>query len=159
MTFLTNHANRYRYIKPFYGNVFNEFFNGVNESRTSCNVSTNAKKSVSPDVDIIETSQHYHLNIDLPGVVKDDIHVNIEDGVLLINAERSSKLEPKADTEDEKQTVVRQERFYGHYERQFSVGENIDASGVQATYTEGVLSLTLPKVKEEKAVTQKISIN
>lgn len=90
--------------------------------------------------DVTDEGDHYLLEADLPGFDKKDIHLDLNGDVLTIQAERHSKV----DEQDSKGKVVRMERSYGSYSRQFNVSE-IDADNIKAAYDNGVLKLTLPK--------------
>ncbi len=90
--------------------------------------------------DVTDEGDHYLLEADLPGFDKKDIQLNLSGDMLTIQAERHSKFEEK----DAKDKIVRVERSYGSYSRQFDVsGVNVNA--ISAKYENGVLQLTLPK--------------
>lgn len=95
--------------------------------------------------DIKEKEDSYIIDIDLPGFDKDNIKIDITDGYLTISAKVE---EEKNDKEDEK--YVRRERYFGECSRSFYVGDNVDADSVKATFKKGILTLEVPKVKEEK---------
>ena len=103
--------------------------------------------------DIQDKGDHYLMEADLPGFKKDDIHIDMNDGMMTITAERHSEHEEK----DKKNNYVRCERSYGSYQRSFDMS-GIDESGVQAAYADGVLKLTLPKAKEQKPETHQVKI-
>ncbi len=90
--------------------------------------------------DVTDEGDHYELEADLPGFQKKDIHLELNDDMLTIQAERHSKNEDK----DNSGKVVRMERSYGSYSRQFNVSQ-IDTDHIHAAYEDGVLKLTLPK--------------
>lgn len=91
-------------------------------------------------VDVKEDKDAYTVHADLPGVAKDDIHVNIEGPVVSISAEKKRVVENK-----EGERVLRSERHYGKVSRSFQLGQDIDESQAQARFADGVLELTLPK--------------
>ena len=103
--------------------------------------------------DIQDKGDHYLMEADLPGFRKDDIHIDMNDGMMTITAERHSEHEEK----DKKGSYVRCERSYGSYQRSFDMS-GIDESGVQAAYADGVLKLTLPKAKDQKPETHQVKI-
>lgn len=105
--------------------------------------------SISPRVDIEESDQAYVLYADLPGMVKDDIKITLEEGRLSIRGER------KLDADDK--NFRRSERAYGAFERSFVLPEWIDSDAIAAQYDNGVLKVTVPK--SPKALAQKIKIN
>ena len=103
--------------------------------------------------DVTDEGDHYLLEADLPGFDKKDIHMDIKGNTLTIRAERHSKIEDK----DKKDKVVRVERSYGSYSRQFDM-TGIDTAGVKAKYESGVLKLTLPKKVKVEPETKKLEI-
>ncbi len=90
--------------------------------------------------DITDEGDHYLLEADLPGFDKKDIQLDVSGDTLTVKAERRSKIEEK----DKKDKIVRVERSYGSYSRQFDVS-GINTDGIKARYENGVLQLTLPK--------------
>lgn len=99
-----------------------------------------------PAVDVSENDTQYTVKADLPGVSKEDIDVSINDDVLTINAETKQEQEKK----DAEGRIIRQERRYGKYVRSMRLGGEIDAKRVEATYSDGVLKLVLPKLEQAK---------
>lgn len=112
-----------------------------------------AKELSAIRTDIQDKGDHYLLEADLPGFKKDDIHIDVNDGMMTITAERHSEHEEK----DKKGNYVRCERSYGSYQRSFNLS-GIDESGLQAAYADGVLKLTLPKSKEQKPESHQVKI-
>lgn len=103
--------------------------------------------------DIKDNGDHFTLEADLPGVKKEDIKLDLTDNVLTINAERHSEYEEN----DKKHNYVRCERSYGSYSRSFDT-TGIDTDAIDAEFKDGVLILTLPKVKEVKPETRRLEI-
>ena len=101
--------------------------------------------------DISDQDDHYLLEADLPGFDKKDIHLDISDNILTIDAERHSE------HEDKKDKYVRVERSYGKYSRQFDVS-SIDTERISAKYENGVLKLALPKKQEAIPETKHLEI-
>ncbi|MBQ8062428.1 MAG: Hsp20/alpha crystallin family protein [Clostridia bacterium] len=103
--------------------------------------------------DVTDEGDHYQLTADLPGFKKDDIEINVEDGILTISAERHEESE---DT-DKKGRYIRRERTYGSYKRSFDLSE-VDDDNITAKYEDGVLTLSLPKkqvpeIESKKSIT------
>lgn len=94
-------------------------------------------------MDLYRVGDHYLLNVDLPGVDPGSIDVNVEDQVLTIRAQRT------AHTEDGVQWLAK-ERPYGTYARQIAVGRGLALEAIEATYTDGVLTLTIPVAEEAR---------
>ena len=106
------------------------------------------------NTDIQDTGKEYILETELPGFKKEDIHVEVQDGVLTISA----KHEEKQDEQDEKSgKYVRRERRYGSYQRSFTL-DGVDPKSIQAAYENGVLKLTLPKEQPTVPETHRIEI-
>ena len=100
-------------------------------------------------VDISEDEAGFHLDAELPGIARENISLNVEDDVLTIKAER------KAEAEENTKNYHRVERSTGSFSRSFNVGEMIDQEGINATFNDGLLHVTLPKsapVKKKKEI-------
>ena len=93
----------------------------------------------SPLVDIIEDDHEYLFKADLPEMRKEDVKVTIENGVLYISGER------KTEKEEKKRKFHRLERFFGTFERTFTVPEDADTTKIVADFHDGVLQVRLPK--------------
>lgn len=104
--------------------------------------------------DVTDEGNAYKLVADLPGFKKEDIHINVENDMLTVSAERHSEVED----ESKKGKFVRRERSYGSYQRSFSLGD-IDVSGIQANYNDGVLTVELPKKQIPESTKTEITIN
>ena len=98
-----------------------------------------------PAIDVSENEGAYLVKAELPGVAREDLDVTIKDGVLDINAERKKE---KKDDKDGR--VIREERYYGKFVRSLRLGSDVDESGIEAHYEDGVLNLSLPKTAEVK---------
>lgn len=94
--------------------------------------------------DIKETENEFIVEADLPGIKKEDLVVELKDNTLTIAAK--TVREEKKETEN----YLRRERSVGQVSRSYYV-ENVDADGVKADYKDGVLTVTLPKLKDNKA--------
>ena len=105
-------------------------------------------------VDVKETDSAYEFIVDLPGVKKEDICVNIDDdrNYLMITAERNTGME------EEKENYKRTERYHGKFMRSFPLPSNIDESHIDAVSEHGVLTITLPKTEMKQAGLKKIDI-
>lgn len=106
----------------------------------------------SPTCDLEETPSHYMIAVDLPGVSKEDIKVQMMDHQLKITGEK--KREKKEETA---QSFYR-ERSYGRFERILDLGENIKADKIEANFEDGVLRVTVPKKEEAPSKSQSIKI-
>jgi HSP20 family protein len=96
----------------------------------------------SPRVDIREEKDAIVVSAELPGVSQEDLHVELEKGVLTVSGEK------KAELTEEEAGFYRSERVYGNFKRSFRVPETVDAQKIGAEYLNGVLKVTLPKLPE-----------
>ena len=103
--------------------------------------------------DITDTGDAYLLEADLPGFAKEDLHLDIDGDVLTVRAERRSNHEEK----DSKNRVIRCERSYGSYSRDFDIS-GVNADGITAKYEDGVLKLHLPKKQATQSTSRTLSI-
>lgn len=97
-----------------------------------------------PPVDIYETGEGIVLKIELPGVKKDDVSVEVKDNVLTIKGERL--LDPAIKDEH----YYRKERSFGKFNRSFSLQELIKPDLIKASFKDGVLTVEVPRPEEEK---------
>ena len=103
--------------------------------------------------DIKDEGDHFLLQADLPGFNKEDINLDLQDGVLTISARHEETVENK---EDDGKYICR-ERHVGSYTRTFDVS-GIQEDAINAAYENGVLKLTLPKLVEQAPQSRKIAI-
>lgn len=111
-----------------------------------------ASNVLHPAVDIVETTDDIEVKVDIPGLDKKDVEISAENGVLTI------KGESKKENSDNKDGIIREERFYGEFSRSFSLPAAVDESKIKANLKEGVLSIKLPKREETKIVKKLINI-
>ena len=102
-------------------------------------------------MDVKENDNSYTVSAEMPGVRKEDIHVTIEGGMVMVRAEIKQQ---DVQTKDEK--VLRSERYFGSVSRGISLPQDVDQSQAKAKYDNGVLTLTLPK--KQGGGTQKLRI-
>ena len=106
----------------------------------------------SPSVNTREGKFAYHIEVDLPGVKKEDIHVDLKDDVLTISGERKTK------EEINEKDYYKMESSYGKFQRNFTLPENADAENINANAENGVLEVVIPKVKESAKEAKKIEV-
>jgi HSP20 family protein len=94
-------------------------------------------------MDLYRSGDHYVLHADLPGVDPGSVDVSVDNGTLTIRAERSAR-------SDESVQWIASERFTGSFMRQLSLGEGIDTNGINATYENGVLTVSIPLAEVAK---------
>ena len=99
----------------------------------------------SPTADISETEKEYVIRASLPGVKKEDIKVNMHEGLVTLEGER------KQEKDENTEKFHRVESFYGSFARSFGLPDNIKADAVRSEYKNGVLSVHIPKAEKEQA--------
>ena len=91
-------------------------------------------------IDVAEKDGEYKVLAEVPGVKKEDIHVDIEGDVVSIAAETRAEKDVK-----EGERVIHSERYFGKVSRSFRLGQEVDQAKASAKYSDGVLELVLPK--------------
>ena len=97
-----------------------------------------------PDVDIYETENDLVIELDVPGLKKDDIKISVQDGILVISGEK------KIERDEKKKNYMIVERCFGKFERAFNLPDYVDAEKIKAKYENGVLVINIPKKEEKK---------
>jgi HSP20 family protein len=97
-----------------------------------------------PSMDLVETSDHFVLRADLPGLSEDEVKIELEDGVLTVSGER------RADHEERQEGFYRVERAFGTFARSLTLPKGVDAEGVTASFDRGVLEVRIPKPEAAK---------
>jgi len=105
-----------------------------------------------PHVNTREGEFAYHIEVDLPGVKKEDINVDVNNGILTITGERSHKEEVK------EEDYYRVESNYGKFQRSFNLSDDVDSENISASTDNGVLEVVVPKLKDKIKETKKIEV-
>ncbi|MBB5888242.1 Hsp20/alpha crystallin family protein [Lactovum miscens] len=104
----------------------------------------NSTRQMTMKTDVVESDTAYTVKIDLPGLKKENILIDYNDGILSVSGKQESEDEVRNDSGE----VIHSERYYGSYSRQYSL-PNVDREAVTAKYDGGVLTLNLPKSKAD----------
>lgn len=105
-----------------------------------------------PACDVDETDKHYLIALDIPGMKKDQLQVEITGNTLTVSGEK------KEEKKEGKGAQCSYERYQGRFERTFTLPELAASDKVEADYKDGVLRISVPKSEEAKAKTRKIQI-
>jgi len=97
-----------------------------------------------PAVDLREEEARFVVDVELPGVKKDDVEIHVENNVLTVRGERRFESGVK------KESYHRVERTYGRFSRSFTLPVRVKVDAIEATLEDGVLSLSVPKAEEAK---------
>ena len=133
MTYLTLRrpvGNPFRFYSPFFAPL-----------RTRTDADT---YNWVPSVDISETDANFEVRAELPGVAKDDLHVSVKDNLLTLSGEK------RQENVDDTQNYRRTERRYGSFQRRFALPPEVATGDIKAEYTDGVLTLSIPKPEAAK---------
>jgi HSP20 family protein len=109
-----------------------------------------------PVVDIEEGESNVLINVELPGVSREDVKLFLENGKLTITGEKKRFFETEKNDSGEK--CHRTERAYGSFSRTFILGDMIKEDSIEANFENGVLKITLEKMEPEKPKRKKIEI-
>lgn len=106
----------------------------------------------SPPVDISESDNHVEIRAEVPGLSQDDVSVSVTENVLTLKGEK------KQESEVKDETVHRVERAYGRFHRSFTLPKSLQTDGAKASFKDGVLTLSIPKVEQPKPKEIQISV-
>jgi HSP20 family protein len=124
--------------------LFDEMETWMNDTGRVTTPRAYDERSFDPACDISEADEHYLMSLDLPGIKKDEINIEVNNNILTVSGER------KRESASDKQKVQRFEKSYGFFKRSFTLPTSVDADKVEARYEDGVLELYLPKTQAAK---------
>ncbi len=137
----TNNTRRY--------DLLNEFFNAIEAQNTE---EAREVFDFIPTVNTREGKDAYHIELDLPGVKKEEVEISVDKNVLTIKGKREVK------NEEQKNDYYRIESAYGTFARSFTLPEKVDTENIRAVSEDGVVEIIIPKLTVEKDTTKKIEI-
>ncbi|MCB0569883.1 MAG: Hsp20/alpha crystallin family protein [Phaeodactylibacter sp.] len=120
--------------------IFDEFFNTANPAPA---IRTAPQASSRPAVNVLETAEHFRLELAAPGLVKSDFQITVEKNVLTIEVHKEIK-------SVEGETYRRRGFLFNDFKRSFLLPETVNTAGIAAEYAQGVLAIALPKKEEAK---------
>ncbi|MGM4247082.1 Hsp20/alpha crystallin family protein [Salmonella sp. NW245] len=144
---MTRHRNPIQNTRRF--DLINEFFNAL---ETQSSEEPREVFDFIPAVNTREGDDAYYIELDLPGIKKEDVEISVDKNILTIKGKREVK------KEEEKEDYYRIESAYGTFSRSFTLPEKVDSENIRATGENGVVEITIPKLKVEKDTTKKIEI-
>jgi len=145
--FITRYRNpvrNYNYNRSL--DLFNEFFSSLERDEQS------EAFDFTPAVNTREGKEAYHIDVDLPGIDKEDVEISIDKNLLTISGKREVKEELK------EEDYYKIESKYGSFSRSFTLPEKVDIENIRAASDNGVLEIIIPKLKVLKDTTKKIEI-
>jgi len=126
--------------------LFNEFFKQFEQEEPK------ELFDFTPDVNTREGDDAYYIDVNLPGVKKEDVEISVDKNVLTIKGKRETRDEVK------EEDYYRVESAYGTFSRNFRLPEKVDVENIEAKSEDGVLEIVIPKLKVLKDSTKKIEI-
>jgi HSP20 family protein len=140
---LMRYNNDWRGFRSDVDRLFDEFF-GRGNSGTGL-AKAGANQSVwAPAVDVSEDADNFVVHAELPGLKPADIDIELESNVLTLKGQRSFE------RKGEQQNYHFVERSYGSFYRSFTLPRNVDPNGIQASFEDGVLTISIPKAEAAK---------
>jgi HSP20 family protein len=115
-------------------------------------IAERASATWAPQIDVFERDNRLVTKVDLPGLKKEDVKVEVADGQLAISGER------KTESEEKKDNVYRTERSYGSFYRAVPLPEGVKLEDVNATFADGVLEVSVPLPAKAEAKVRKVEI-
>ena len=107
---------------------------------------------MAPAVDIVEKDKAYEITAEPPGLDQNNIELKFSNGTLTIKGEK------KQETEEKKKNYYTSERRYGAFERSFQVPQDVDETKIEASFSKGLLTVTLPKSAEAQKSAKTIAV-
>ncbi|MBI5476032.1 MAG: Hsp20/alpha crystallin family protein [Ignavibacteriales bacterium] len=129
---VVNFGNMHRELDK----IFEQFRSDVQNEDVS--------KTLMPVVDIVERENEFSIKVEIPGVDKKDVKITIQNDVLTIRGEKKQEEEKKGEN------YYRTERSYGTFQRSFTLPSSVANEKIDASYDNGILTLTIPKLEEAK---------
>ncbi len=147
-----NQCSRKNRLQDFVPNTWNDFDSLLNQVLAPTVART--VRGVRAPLSVWEADDAYHVELDVPGVAKDDIELTFEKGTLQIVAERHN---PETGQPEDERKGLHEEHVYGNVTRSLSLSESVDPDSITAELNSGVLHVTVAKVPEVQP--KKIAIN
>lgn len=138
------------YMVPYHAHFLDDFDDSFRDLLGSLDFRTQLKNPMSTDV--IETEDGLKLTMELPGVDKENINIELDEGYLTITASMNKSSEENRDNGK----YIRKERQSGNYKRSFYVGENITKEDIKAKFENGILTVSFPKNEQKEESKKKI---
>ena len=131
---------------------FRDFSSRFNSLLSEFDNKESSLSGFTPVVNTREGEFAYHVDVDLPGVKKEDIKIDVKDSILTISGERNHKEEV---TKDDYHRI---ETSFGKFERSFTLPNSTDSENITASSKDGVLEVVIPKLKSETEKAKKIEV-
>lgn len=132
-------------LNDTFKSIFNAPFYGAADSIMN-------PSNYNPRVRITEDRDNFYIRMEMPGITKEDLKINLENNVLSVSGTKR-KEERKEDA-----NLIMNEIYYGEFCRSFNISNDIKTDGIEAEFKDGVINISLPKVEEAKPVVKEIKV-
>jgi len=143
--FIARYTNPVRHYQRS-AELFSEFFNSLEKEESK------ELFDFTPAVNTREGKEAYHIDVDLPGINKEDVEISVDKNILTISGKREVK------EEVQEENYYRVESSYGTFSRSFTLPEKVDVENIRAASDNGVLEIIVPKLTVLTDSVQKIEI-
>ena len=136
--------------------IFNDIFNTLSEKQKDVGdlidgyMSNTSKTTPNPSIDILDNDESVTVMVDLPGIEREDIKVDITENFLEITANYTDE------ADDNGRTFLRKERYYGVLNRKISLPKELNINETSAKFENGVLIMTIPKIVDNNKFEVKV---
>ena len=131
-------------LNPLFTDVFDSILNDTFHGGRAV--------SKTPAVNIAETENHFHIELAVPGLAKEDFKISVEKNVLSVSADK------KVEATGTDKKYSKKEFGYNAFTRTFTLPETVDQGNIEAEYTDGILKVSIAKKEEAKIQTREISV-
>ena len=161
LQFLRGNLGDHRLYSALRGEIddlFHNFFSGAKSEQVASSKSKMLSEDMAenffffPDIDVIETDEELTLTAELPGLCKDDVDIDFNDGTLTIKGEK------QIERDEEKEDVHITERRFGNFLRSYTLPRAIDADAIKAEIDNGVLTVIVPKIEDNVTKAHRIIV-
>ena len=135
---------RSAHVFPTANDFFNDLFDGM--------ITNDFKRWNTPSVNIVENDEQFKMQLAAPGFTKEDFKISVNDNTLTISAEK------KSETNESTERFTRKEFSFNRFSRSFTLTEMVNVEGINASYENGIMLVTLPKLESAKPKSREIKV-
>jgi HSP20 family protein len=132
-------------LNDTFGTIFNHPLCGFRDELMNTS-------NFTPRARISEDKDNFYIHIEMPGIPKDDVKINLENNVLSISGTKLQK------NKSEEANSIMNEIYYGEFCRSFNLSDDVKKDSIDAEFKDGMLHITLPKVEEAKPIVKEIKV-
>jgi HSP20 family protein len=143
-----------RFNQPAVSQVFGNDFNNLFKTFETMlpNKIAHSQYNTLPAVNVKEIENAFHIEVAAPGLKKEDFKLSLNENRLTISVNQEQK------TEENTEKFVRKEFSFTSFQRTFNLPKNVEIEGIGATYTDGILTINVPKQEEVKPAIKEIAV-